>query len=160
VTTPEDEIRQTFGLYAKYVDDRDSEGYASTFVEDGRIRSSRGLFVGRAELKKSLEDLYTARPPDRQFKHVWSNELITIEGDSADLVSDLLVFECFEGRPWVMSIVARHRDKLAKQPDGRWLFTEKLGQGGLFGFGTYAPKDYPQPTFGIRPNAETNPSKE
>ena len=148
--TPEDEIRRTIGLYPKYVDDRDSDGFASCFAPDGKIHSSSGEFKGRAQIKQFLEDLYASRPADRQFKHIWSNSLITVTGDTAEVVSDILVFECFEGRPWFMNIMARHRDKLAKQPDGRWLYTEKAGEGGRFAFATYAPKDFPHPTFGIQ----------
>jgi SnoaL-like domain len=146
----EQEIRRTLALYPKYVDDRDSDGFASLFAEDGKIHSSSGEFVGPSEIKQFLEDLYATRPPDRQFKHIWSNSVITINGDTAESVSDILVFECFAGHPWFMNIVARHRDKLARQTDGRWLFTEKAGEGGRFAFMTYAPKDSPHPTFGIR----------
>ena len=152
MTSPEEEIRRTLALYPKYVDDRDSDGFASLFAENGRIHSSSGEFVGRKEIKQFLEDLYAARPADRQFKHLWSNSVISIDGNSAESVSDILVFECFAGHPWSMNIVARHRDKLAKQTDGRWLFTEKAGEGGRFGFLTYAPKDSPHPTFGIKPD--------
>jgi uncharacterized protein (TIGR02246 family) len=146
--TDEEEIRRTLATYPKRVDDRDSTGFSECFAEDGRIYSSSGVFQGRAEIKGFLESLYASRPLNRHFKHVWANSAITIDGDTADAVSDILVFECLTGTPWQMNIVARHIDKLARQPDGRWLYTEKRGVGGMFGFKTYAPAGFEHPSFG------------
>jgi uncharacterized protein (TIGR02246 family) len=148
MTTAEEEIRRTLATYPKRVDDRDSTGFANCFAENGRIYSSSGVFEGRAQIKKFLDDLYAARPLNRHFKHVWANSVIDIHADTADAVSDILVFECLTGTPWKMNIVARHHDKLAKQSDGRWLYTEKRGEGGMFNFLTYAPKGFDHPTFG------------
>jgi len=150
-TSAEEEIRRTLAIYPKSVDDRDSAGFAALFAEDGRIYSSAGVFIGRAAIKKFLEDLYAARPPDRLFKHMWSNSVITVHGDTAESTSDILVFECLAESPWRMSIVARHHDRLVRQADGRWLFSEKRGEGGMFAFRTYAPEGFAHPTFGIEP---------
>jgi hypothetical protein len=47
------------------------------------------------------------------------------QGDQAEAISDLLVYDKVGDGPWTLVTVGRCRDRLARQADGGWLFTSR-----------------------------------
>jgi hypothetical protein len=47
------------------------------------------------------------------------------DGDTAEVTSDLFVYDKVDGGAWALTAVGRYRDRLARQADGRWLFTSR-----------------------------------
>jgi hypothetical protein len=69
------------------------------------------------------QDLATR--PELQRRHVNTNIAIDLNGDAADAVSDLLVYDRVADGPWTLVAVGRYHDCFARQPDGSWLFTRR-----------------------------------
>jgi uncharacterized protein (TIGR02246 family) len=134
------EIRKTLAMYPKAADDRDSAGYAALFTEDAVLVSRNGLREGRPAIKAFLEDLYKAQPPERLWRHHFGNHVIDLKGDTAEVKSDMVVQECLPESIWTTVNVVRHTDRMARQPDGRWLFTLKHMTGAPF---VRIPRDLP-----------------
>lgn len=63
--------------------------------------------------------------PELQRRHVVTNIAIQISGDEARVDSDLLVYDKAGAGPWTLSAVGHYADRLARQPDGSWLFAER-----------------------------------
>jgi hypothetical protein len=80
-----------------------------------------------------------AKRPELQRRHVNSNILAEVdggnaevdadsdgvEGGTAQVTSDLFVYDKVDGGAWALTAVGRYRDRLARQADGRWLFTSR-----------------------------------
>jgi hypothetical protein len=63
--------------------------------------------------------------PELQRRHVVTNLVIRISGGEAHVDSDLLLYDKVGAGQWTVSAVGRYVDRLARQPDGTWLFAER-----------------------------------
>jgi hypothetical protein len=108
----QEEIRRVLGLYVQRLDDRDFDGCAALFAVDGAYVS--------------------AQPRGWRTLHHLSSPVINMVGDSeAEVVTDLVLYECFDDLPWGIRETGRHRDRLVLN-DGLWLFSEKRVESDLF----------------------------
>jgi len=118
--TDEDQIRNTIARFCQALDDRRFEDWAATFTEDGVF----GRSDGRAAILKMIQGGELATQPELRRKHAVTNVVIDVHGDTADASSDLTMFDKVGDSPWSIRI-GRYTDKLARQPSGGWLFTQR-----------------------------------
>jgi ketosteroid isomerase-like protein len=116
-----DEIRYTIAQNNLALDDRRYDDCVRTYAEDGMIAGRRG----HAAIREFINGQELATNPDLQRRHVNTNLAIDLDGDTAVVVSDLLIYDKIADGPWTLTAVGRYRDRLARQDDGRWLFIER-----------------------------------
>ncbi len=118
-------IRRLLALYVRAHDGRDSGGYARLFADGGRYTNSAGEhFVGRETIRAHMAELYARRPADDRQKHLFSNSVIEVCGESAEVTSDVLTYESSGDGPWRVSMVGQCLDRLERRA-GQWLFTDR-----------------------------------
>jgi uncharacterized protein (TIGR02246 family) len=121
-------IGQAQARYAQAVDDRDVEGQVDLFTDDGSyISAVTGKHAGRPAVRKAIEEIFANQPVDRRTEHLFGKSVITIEGDRAQMTTDVVVYERFGEGPWQLFCINRHTDQLVRWGD-TWLFQEKRVQ--------------------------------
>ena len=118
--TDADEIRNTLARFCQFLDDRRFEEWSQTFAEDGAF----GERVGRDTILRWIQGGELATRPELKRKHAVMNAIVEVDGDRATSTSDLVMFDQVGDGPWTIR-VGRYTDELARQPDGRWLFTRR-----------------------------------
>src|SRR5579864_2068613 len=98
--TDEDQIRQMQALWAERDADKDAEGWSQLFTHDGRAISGRGESVGRAAIKKNLEDRTALNPPDRRTMHIFRPSVITVDGRAAEARCAYVAYGRIGENPW------------------------------------------------------------
>jgi uncharacterized protein (TIGR02246 family) len=122
--TDEDSIRNTLTRYVRFADARDADGWSSLFVEDARFTPRGGtLYEGRDAIRTWFVELFRNRPENRSL-HLCGNHDITVDGDSARAVSDVVVFEAEAEQSWTVYQINQYYDRLVRQDD-EWLFAER-----------------------------------
>src|SRR5687768_15633134 len=122
--TAEESIRRTQTLYVQSVDDHDVETLVNLFADDAVLSARAGTYTGKDEIRRWIVDYYAGQPQSRIEKHIFANPLITVDGNTAEARTDLIVFRCLSDAPWRAEVITRHHDQL-RQVDGRWLFQQK-----------------------------------
>jgi 3-phenylpropionate/cinnamic acid dioxygenase small subunit len=115
----EGEIRRTIAEYCQYMDERRFEEWSRLFAEDARFQTTRQ----RGAILSLILGEELATVPDLFRKHVATNLIIDLDGDSAHVVSDLVLFERHDGGPWILRF-GKYADKMVRQGK-RWLFQER-----------------------------------
>jgi enamine deaminase RidA (YjgF/YER057c/UK114 family) len=118
--TDEEIIRNTVARYSHCLDDRRFKEWSETFTEDGVFGSRHG----RSEIYQNILGGELATIPELQRRHIVTNLEILTHGDEADAISDLLMYDKLGEAAWSLRI-GRYYDKLSKQPNGDWLFSER-----------------------------------
>lgn len=123
-------ILRNLHAYPPAIDHGGDEAWADCFTDDG-IFDSRGK-SGTTRVLKGREALADfarqfARPPARYSKHLIVEPLIDVDGDVAHSSSYFAVLVDFEDRPCVW-VFGRYSDTLARCPDGKWRFSERIAQ--------------------------------
>ncbi|MBV9582678.1 MAG: nuclear transport factor 2 family protein [Chloroflexi bacterium] len=118
--TDEDAIRNTIARFSQCLDSRQFEAWSQTFTEDGAF----GRLQGRAAILAMIQDGELAKQPDLKRQHAVTNSVIDISGDSAESTSDLTMYDRVGDGPITVR-TGRYYDKLARQANGTWLFTER-----------------------------------
>ena len=118
--TDEDAIRNTIARFCQCLDSRQFQAWTDTFTPDGVF----GRLQGRAAILEMILGGELALQPDLKRQHAVTNSVIDIHGDTADSTSDLTMYDRVGDGPITVRI-GRYYDKLARQPDGAWLFTER-----------------------------------
>jgi uncharacterized protein (TIGR02246 family) len=119
----EEQIRQALALWSQTDADKDAEGFAALFTEDGSYISKRGVSKGTAALRANLADRTRLNPPDRRTMHLLAEPLIEVTGDTATAVSPYVGYGRIGDSPWEIMSVGRIHTKLVRAADG-WLFTQ------------------------------------
>jgi len=127
----EERIRRTLALYVQKVDDRDIDGCVALFAANARHISRSGQRSGHSGIRQYLTDLYANAPRGWRTKHFLSSPVIDLDGDTAEVVSDVVVYECFDDLPWAIRETGRHRDRLVLE-DSEWRFAEKRVESDTF----------------------------
>jgi ketosteroid isomerase-like protein len=118
--TDEDSIRNTLARFCQTLDSRQFEAWAATFTPDGVFGRSNG----RAAILSMILGGELATQPELRRKHTVTNAIIVVDGDTAAVTSDLVMFDQVGDTPWTIR-VGRYTDQLARQSDGSWLFTHR-----------------------------------
>jgi ketosteroid isomerase-like protein len=122
----EEQIRQTMGRYIQAHDTHDVDAIVALFIEDGLFANTRGDCRGHAAIREFFENSRTRAQgmPDRRAKLLCGNSVITVSGDSADAVTDVVGFQRSGSDPWSVWLVAQYADKFVRR-NGEWLYAEK-----------------------------------
>ena len=118
--TDEDAIRNTIARFCQCLDSRQFEAWSQTFTEGGVF----GRLNGRAAILEMILGGELAKQPDLKRQHAVTNSIIEIHGDTAESTSDLTMYDRVGEGPITVR-TGRYYDKLARQPNGEWLFTER-----------------------------------
>jgi hypothetical protein len=116
----EDAIRNTIARFCQCLDSRQFQAWANTFTENGVF----GRLNGRAAILEMILGGELAKQPDLRRQHAVTNSIIDVNGDTAESTSDLTMYDRIGDGPITVRI-GRYYDKLARQPTGEWLFTER-----------------------------------
>jgi 3-phenylpropionate/cinnamic acid dioxygenase small subunit len=119
----EEQIRHLLAIYAQRTDEGDVAGKSALFADDGRYFPSTGEFVGREAIREELVRRQASRSPDRHTKHVCSNSVITVHGDTAEALTDYVVYQRSGKSPWTILVVGRYHDHFVREGTG-WLYAE------------------------------------
>ncbi|TXS96525.1 nuclear transport factor 2 family protein [Parahaliea maris] len=139
--------------YAERIDAGDLEGVAELFrhaaivapAHDSRQEGyDEVLAMYRASCRIYPE---TGTPRTR---HVTTNVVIEVEGDSAISRSTFTVFQATESLPLQAIICGRYADTFRLRPDGQWEFSERAMQVDMVGdCSAHLLYDYQQPAKGV-----------
>src|SRR5438067_563174 len=90
----EDHILDLLARYARYADERDSSAWGQLFVDEATFAArGSGHYQGRATIQMWFEDLFRAKGSNNRSLHFCCNPAISISGDAAEAVSDVVVCE-------------------------------------------------------------------
>lgn len=119
-----EEIRLLLHSYGRFLDARDFASFSGLFAErEGEWIGGMGRAKGRAAILKLMEDSIGTGTPGAPNRHVFSNEMISIDGDRAAAVSTWMFLVQAESRPQ-MVYVGRYEDLLVRE-QGRWRFLRR-----------------------------------
>jgi hypothetical protein len=114
-----DDMAEIHNLYAQYnlmLDGGDAEGWADTFVEDGRF----GTSVGRAALIEFAENFHESNPASRHWN---TNTRITPTVEGAAGTTYLMLWNVGV-RPATITVTGIYTDVLVRTADG-WRFQSR-----------------------------------
>src|SRR5437016_2175390 len=104
----EDEIRYLMARFSHVHDNKDPDGFAALFTEDGLFSTatSRSDPIGRKTLREFIAASYLKKGPMRT-KHLYGIPAITVNGDRADVVTDFVIYKCVGNEPWEVKMVGQ-----------------------------------------------------
>jgi 3-phenylpropionate/cinnamic acid dioxygenase small subunit len=113
-------IRRALGMYCQLNDDGQFDRWGELFTDDATFRYGDQVEVhGRNDIKAFVS---SAQPPEVRGKHVIMNEIIDVNGDTAEVRADFIFFGPSDG-PFLAIAANRYHDRLVRSGDG-WLFSE------------------------------------
>lgn len=115
----EGEIRRTIAEFGQYLDERRFEDWSQLFTEDATFEGRKD----RSAILALILGAELATMPALFRKHVTSNVIINLDGDKANVVSDLVLFERLGDGPWIFRF-GKYVDDMVRS-GGRWLFMER-----------------------------------
>ena len=118
--TDEDAIRNTIARFCQHLDSRRFVEWTETFTEDGTFNALHG----RAAILKMIQGGELATKPDLRRQHAVTNSIIEVDGNTATATSDLAMYDRYGDGPVTVQ-TGRYYDRLARQSNGEWLFTER-----------------------------------
>ena len=118
--TDADAIRNTIARFSQHLDSRRFKEWSETFTEAGVF----GHYHGRAAILDMILGGELATQPDLKRQHAVTNSVIHVDGDTAVATSDLAMFDKRGAAP-ISVRIGRYYDRLARQANGEWLFTER-----------------------------------
>ncbi|MBI4362969.1 MAG: nuclear transport factor 2 family protein [Euryarchaeota archaeon] len=112
-------ILELCARYNRTVDSRDTEGWLSTWTDDGVFETTFGTFQGRKAMEGFLRVFYATM----QGKRHWSgNHIIEGDGDTATLTCDLMLLQT--GKSPGVYATGTYTDAL-RRVAGAWRFSRR-----------------------------------
>jgi len=118
--TDEDAIRNTIARFCQHLDSRRFVEWSETFTQDGVFNKLNG----RAAILDMILGGELATRPELRRQHAVTNSIIDVTGDTATATSDLAMYDRIDDGP-ISVKTGRYYDRLARQADGDWLFTQR-----------------------------------
>ena len=112
------------GRYIQAHDTRNVDEIVKVFAEDGAFVSSSGEWRGRARVRQFFEQSREQAAPGSRMKLMCANSIITVVGDHADAITDVMIFRADGDGPWESRQAAQYADKFVLR-SGEWLYAEK-----------------------------------
>jgi uncharacterized protein (TIGR02246 family) len=112
-------IRNLISSYAHAADDGDGDALAALFTDGGGIESLGLSIKGIDKLAALIKGIY-----DANLKHLQLNSVITVDGDAASAVSDLMVQAVVPDAGWQTIAQGRYHDDMVRE-GGRWQFAKR-----------------------------------
>jgi 3-phenylpropionate/cinnamic acid dioxygenase small subunit len=112
--------------YARHLDARDLHAYSRLFCADGEWSGNTGHAKGPDAIQAMLEERLPPNPPapGPTSRHVVSNPVIEVEGDSARASVTWALIRRGEGDEPELALLGHYDDELARE-DGRWRFRSR-----------------------------------
>jgi SnoaL-like domain len=134
--TLEDEraILATLHRYGHSMDYGPDVGFVSCFTVEGvwevRMRRSGGGFTcrGQQEIAHSIAAQMPVRVPALYAKHIVVDPCITLNGDSAGVISYFLRVEPRQNGATLIVASGRYLDRMVRADDGSWRFEERIAE--------------------------------
>lgn len=116
----EDQVRRTIAAYSQHCDDGRFDQWSDLFAADAHLVLGGQTTEGRDDIRRYMESV---QPPEARGKHITSNSLVEVDGDTAVARTDyLFVRPGAEGLTMVAT--GRYHDQLVR--DGsRWRFRRR-----------------------------------
>ena len=113
--------------YNRAVDRGDVETWVACFTADGVFDGIPGRFEGADALRGFAEELAhgPAGEPFRPMRHWTNNFIIEVDGDTARMRSDHMLFRQ-RGGTGELVVLAEYRDRLLRDAAGDWRFAERV----------------------------------
>ena len=86
----EEQIRNLMGRYIQAHDTHDVETIVNLFTEDGLFANPNGEFRGHARIREFFEGSRSRATPDRKGKLMCANSIITVDGETASALTDVV----------------------------------------------------------------------
>jgi hypothetical protein len=118
-------IRRTIAQACQYLDDRRFRDFADLFTvasADGQP-GRQGLIQGRDDVFNRFSRGELARQPELRRKHTVTNVNVTINGEVAQAISDLVMYDLQPDGSCLIRL-GRYDDQFAYE-DGAWLFSRR-----------------------------------
>ena len=112
------------GRYIQAHDTRNVEAIVPLFAEDGVFTNEGGKWSGRDRIREFFENSRSRAVPGRRSKLMCANSIITVEGDRAEALTDVVGFRSDDNGPWQVSLVAQYADRFVRS-EGQWRYAEK-----------------------------------
>jgi uncharacterized protein (TIGR02246 family) len=129
-----EEIRNLLSDYGRTLDQRDFGAFAGLFAEDAEYIVGGGAAVARgaAAIGNLLEDIFRKNPTGLGSPnfHVFANETIQVEGNTAVATSKGLFVVPGENNKPEIAMMATYSDVLIRE-NGRWKFKRRAVHGDL-----------------------------
>jgi hypothetical protein len=125
----EEEIRRALNSYIRAHDRHAVDEIVALFADDAVFTSSHagpaGPCVGIAAIRQFYERSRDRQPPGRRVKLLCANSIITVDGASAEALSDVvsLVSDTPDGI-WRIDRLVKWRDRFVRR-QGTWLYLDK-----------------------------------
>jgi len=125
MTTHEDKdaIRELLARYCFLLDGYRLSEFAALFAADGEWISRNGNAIGRDAIERLLHGLVPEPAPGKRRKHLTTNILIELSGDSATVISNFIVVRDSEAGP-VIAVAGTYDDTVARTAEG-WKFKSR-----------------------------------
>ena len=120
-----DKIREVLAKYCTFGDNSRFGELAALFTEDGSWEGRMGSAKGRADIEALM---VKTNPPAGQGpvrRHLVTNVVIVIDGDSADVASTFMMVRESENGPMI-GAVGSYKDVLAKRGQNWLIVTRKV----------------------------------
>ncbi len=121
--TDEQAIQELLARWAECDAEQDGEGQSQLYAVDGRHISMRGEYVGRAAIRRGVEERAARNPPDRRTMHIFGPSRIIVDSDTAEAVCAYVAYGRVGELPWEVMTVGRFHNQLIRT-DGGWLFAK------------------------------------
>ncbi len=116
----EEGIRRTLALYCHYLDGRQFQEWVNLFTEDGVWAGH----AGRKAIEESILAGALAKRPELKRKHMCTNLIIEVDGDTAHASSDYIMFDAVDKEPWAVAGWGHYEDRMVRRQD-KWLFVDR-----------------------------------
>jgi 3-phenylpropionate/cinnamic acid dioxygenase small subunit len=108
-----DAIRELLARYCFLLDGYKLKEFAALFTADGEWISRNGHATGPEAIERLLRGLVPEPAPGKRRKHITTNIIIDLKGDSATVVSNFLVVRDSEAGP-VIAVAGTYDDTVVR----------------------------------------------
>ena len=117
-----EEIRQLLMDYGRFVDQRDFASFSELFAKnDGEWIGGFGRARGSKAIRELMESNLGTGAPKTYSCHLFSNEMINVNGDKATAITKWIFVVPGESNRPQMFFLGHYEDTMIRE-DGRWKF--------------------------------------
>ena len=116
--TDEEAVRRAIAEYSQHTDDGRFDDVAALFTADARFVALGVTHEGPSGVRGFLEQY---QGPDIRAKHVTTNAIVDVDGDTARAWTDYI----YVAQDLTILSAGRYHDTLVRGDDGRWRFSER-----------------------------------
>jgi uncharacterized protein (TIGR02246 family) len=120
----DEQIRNLMGRYIQAHDTHDVETIVNLFTADGLFANQNGEFRGHTRIREFFDGSRSRATPDRKSKLMCANSIITINGETATALTDVVGLQRSGDAPWTIRLVAQYDDRFVHR-NGDWRYAEK-----------------------------------